>query len=123
MTVDELNLSPAPCHSVNFNVTQISLDHRRGTTGALDLFPRAFGEPVRGYLQRLGHLAVAEHDHVVFRLFDQSALVQQFGSDLGAGIKAVLQRRKADLEPLLLKDVGKTTLGQAAMQWHLSAFE
>src|SRR5689334_17253701 len=97
------------------------LDYR--PTSLLDLFASTLREPVRGNTQRLGNLTVSEHYHIMFRLLDQAARVQDLGRDLFVGIEVLLERGETDLEPALLEDVGEAALGQATMQRHLAALK
>src|SRR5262245_27462541 len=93
------------------------------TTSLLDLFAGTLREPVRRNAQRLGNLTVSEHYHIMFRLLDQAARVQNLGRDLFVGIEMLIERREADLEPALLEDVGEAALRQATMKRHLAAFK
>ena len=55
--------------------------------------------------------------------FDQATLVQDLRRDDVTGIKVLFYMCQADLDPLLLKDIGKSTLWQPTLQGHLSALK
>jgi hypothetical protein len=71
----------------------------------------------------LGQFSIAKHNHIVLRLFYDATLVQQLRGNLFVGAEVLFKGPNADFEPALLKDVGKTTLGQPPVQRHLAAFE
>ena len=55
--------------------------------------------------------------------FDQSAFVQDLGRDLVAGVEIGFDLRKADLDPLFLKDVRESAFRQTTLERHLSALK
>jgi hypothetical protein len=59
----------------------------------------------------------------VLGFFDQTTLVKYLGRDLVPCIEIAFNAGKADLDPLLFEDVGKSTLWQAALERHLSTLE
>src|SRR5262249_28485738 len=93
------------------------------TTSLLDFLSSTFGKPVRGNTERLGHFTISKYYYVVLRLFDQTAIVQNFRSDLFVGVEVLIERAETDLEPLLLEDVGKAALGKTPVQRHLTTFK
>lgn len=74
-------------------------------------------------LQSFRKIAVPKNDEIVLGLLDQAAIVQDLRRDLFARLEVVLDLRKADLEPLLLKDIREATLRKTTLQRHLSAFK
>jgi hypothetical protein len=54
---------------------------------------------------------------------DNATLMQKFRSDLLISIEVLIERSQTNLQPLLLKDVGKTALWQTPVQGHLSALK
>lgn len=98
-------------------------DLRRRTTGLLDLFLRCLREAMGRDLQSLRKIPVPKNDEIVLRLLDQAAIVEDLRRDLIARLEVILDLRKADLEPLLLKDIRKTTLRKTTLKRHLSAFK
>jgi len=59
----------------------------------------------------------------VLGLLDKTSLVKDLRSHFFSDVEVRFDLRKADLDPLLLEDVGESSLGQTALQRHLSAFE
>ena len=99
------------------------LDLIGAAAGFLDLVLCCLGETMGGDLQRFRDVAVSKNDKVMLCFLDQSSLVKQFRCDLITGIKTGLDLSQADLDPLLLEDIGESALWQAALQRHLAAFE
>lgn len=89
----------------------------------LDLLTCALCEAMRRNFQRLGNVAVTEHNDVMLRFLDDPATVQNFGRDFGVGIEALVERFKTDFNPMLLENIGEATLRETTMQGHLSALE
>src|SRR5438046_1373777 len=56
-------------------------------------------------------------------LFDQTAFVKQFRCDGISGSEAFFDLAEADLDPLLLKNIGEAALRQTPLQRHLSTFK
>src|SRR5256885_408146 len=57
----------------------LGTDNRGGAAGLFNLLARALGKTMRRDLQRLGNLAVAEHDNIVFGLLDDAPMMHNFG--------------------------------------------
>src|SRR6185369_3904945 len=91
--------------------------------GFLDLFFRGFGKSMRRYFECLGYFAVAKDHKIVFRFFDQPAFMKHLRGDLIARCEVSLDLCQADLDPLFLKDVRETALGQSALKGHLPTFK
>jgi len=99
------------------------LDLIGAAAGFLDLVLCCLGETMGGDLQRFRDVAVSKNYKIVLCLFDQSSFVKQFRGDFITGIETSLDLCQADLDPLLLEDIGESALWQAALQRHLAAFE
>src|ERR1700676_861827 len=97
-------------------------DYGDGAAGLFDLLARAFGKAMRRDLQRLGDLAVAEHDDVVLCLLDDAATMHYLRRHFVIVRERLFQRGQADFDPLLLENIREATFGQTAMQGHLAAF-
>src|SRR5258706_15601664 len=93
-----------------------------GTACRFDLFAGRFRELGGLHGQLLGELAVAEHLDAVVPTLDQTSLTKFGLINRGAVVEALEVGEVHDRVDLL-EDVGKSALGQAAMQRHLSAFE
>src|SRR5262245_39011648 len=74
-------------------------------------------------LQGLRDLAVTEHDDIMLCLLDNAPAVKHVRCDFIIRREVLLKRFEADFDPLLLKDVREAALRQAAVKWHLTAFE
>src|SRR5438105_3749579 len=98
-------------------------DNSNGAAGLFNLLARAPGKAVRRHLQRLGDLAIAEHDNIVFGFLDNATMMHDFGRYLVVCRKLLFQRSQADFDPLLFENIREAALGQPAMQGHLAAFE
>src|SRR5215208_6095152 len=108
------DMANAPCLPGNLHHCTASL---------LDLLSSALSKPVRRDAKRFRDFAVSQHYHVVLRLLNQAPRVQHFRSDLFVGTEVLIECGKTNLQPLLLEDVGKTTLRQTPVQRHLAAFK
>ena len=94
-----------------------------GAAGCLDLRLGAGGELVSLDGQRLGDLTVAEDLEQVAGLPGEARVEHRFERDFGAGVEDLEVLDVDQREVLLEACVGEPTLGDPAVQRHLTTFE